>query len=163
MRPSLSASIPDISPVKYQQNSRQKHVIFINQESSAPRNLDPIIARKWKIESNLKSRRFLAKTSEEKLDISIELPSERVPPHSPLDQSPLDLYLHTMRVYNQKMEKITIPSIPIPENPFGSLYYMVELRNCYFSSERKPSTQDFKQHFEETYKVIKDSQKYQVV
>jgi hypothetical protein len=52
------------------------------------------------------------------------------------DETPMDLHVRTMKIYNDKMEKVTIPNIPIPKSILQATYYMVDLRNYYFSNKK---------------------------
>ena len=70
--------------------------------------MNPTLMRKWGVITKEKLN-GVDKTNPEEEESHLIM--DKIPSHNPNLQAPLDLYLHTMRVYNQKMSLIVVPSV----------------------------------------------------
>jgi hypothetical protein len=80
-----------------------------------------------------------------------------------INPTPMDLHISTMNAYNKKMENVTIPNIPIPSTIIQATYYMVDLRNYYFSNKKTEEAMLYRNHFEQTYEMIRKISDFKVV
>ena len=79
------------------------------------------------------------------------------------ETSPFELHEKTMLYYIEKMAKINFSPIPTPENINQATYYMVELRNIYFTGKKTEEAMIYRKHFEETFNMIKRIHQYKII
>jgi hypothetical protein len=79
------------------------------------------------------------------------------------ETSPFELHEKTMLYYIEKMGKINFSPIPTPENINQATYYMVELRNIYFTGKKTEEAMIYRKHFEETFSMIKRIHQYKII
>ena len=63
-----------------------------------------------------------------------------------------------MEIYDLKMRSIVIPKVTSSIENFN--YYMVDLRNYYFSNSDQIDSKIYKEHFKEIFEVIRNWKKF---